>query len=344
MAFTQPIDGRDIDPNSIERIHLAPNAVGSTELSNDAVESTHISDNAITTPKLAANSVPADVLAANAVDTATLAANAITSKHTITGAKFQTSALVERGVKIIDDAINMYDMATGKLLAALQAVSGVGDLFLDHIWLPDSVWIGKVGSDAVTRISSAFYDAYIELGLGSTAIKRAGSIIAMNDSVNNLILSIIGGPDITLTPNEIQLRGKVSHSQDTYFNGVNNYFTAIPTSLFRHGVKPLFIDANGRIFEWENAPSRVVTGSKSVAAFTIASGAVRNEVVNMSATANRTPDWADARFANGPGGASWLTCNVVSWTTNTVTVRIANTYSSSITLSGALNLSAAIFY
>lgn len=334
MAFTQPIDGRDIDPNSIERIHIAPNAVGAEELADDSIENTHISDNAITTPKLAANAITADKIEANAIG----------AKHTITGAKFQTNELTERGVKIIDDAINMYDMATGKLVAALQAVAGVGDLFLDHIWLPDSTWLGRLANNAAIRLSSALYDAYIEMGLNSTAIKRSGSIFAMNDSVNNLILSIIGGPDITLTPNEIQLKGKVTHSQDTYFNGENNYLTAIPTSLWRHGVKPLFRDSSGKIYEWGNAPSRVVTGAKSIPAFTLAAGAVRDEVVNMSATANRDPDWADARFANGPGGASWLTCNVIGWTTNAVTVRIANTYSSSVTLSGALNVSAAIFY
>lgn len=163
MAFTKPIDSLDIEPGSIERIHLTNNVIGPDELApdsvtsdaiasgavtpseiaNNAIQSTHISDNAITTPALATNAVIANKIAANAITSAKIAAdaittnllsaNAITAKHTIVGAR-HTTALTGSRTEFNADGLFKY-RDNGEEVINTVAIGGSSD---DQIMLYDS--------------------------------------------------------------------------------------------------------------------------------------------------------------------------------------------------------------
>lgn len=82
---------------------------GAVLIENGAVSANKIQANAITADKIDVGAVTAVAIAADAITTDKLAANAITAKHTITGATIQTTASVNRGLKITSTGMRGYD-------------------------------------------------------------------------------------------------------------------------------------------------------------------------------------------------------------------------------------------
>ncbi|MFJ4997104.1 hypothetical protein ACIP5T_03060 [Microbacterium sp. NPDC088619] len=113
------VDGAIIAPK------LATNSVETDKLAANAVKADKIDAGAITTVKLDALAVTTAKLAVDAVDANKLTANAITSKHTITGAKFQTTATPSRGIEITSAGLNAYNSSGQK---TVEMVSSTGDV------------------------------------------------------------------------------------------------------------------------------------------------------------------------------------------------------------------------
>lgn len=117
--------GQFIVDGTITALKLATNSVETDKLAANAVTVGKVAAGAITTVALDALAVTVEKLAADAVSVDKLAANAITSKHTITGAKFQTTATANRGIEITSAGLSAYNSAGQK---TVEMVSSTGDV------------------------------------------------------------------------------------------------------------------------------------------------------------------------------------------------------------------------
>lgn len=102
---------------------LATNSVESDKIAANAVKADKIEAGAVTTVKLDALAVTAAKLDADAVTATKLDALAITAKHTITGAKFQTTATANRGIEITSLGLSAYNSA-GQKTIDISATTG----------------------------------------------------------------------------------------------------------------------------------------------------------------------------------------------------------------------------
>jgi len=133
------ITAAQIAAGAITAVEIAANTITASEIAADAITTTELAANAVTAAKVAANTITAAQIAANtitaaqiaagtitateiganqitagkiavdAITSGTIAADAITSKHTITGATFQTSVTAARGIKIVGSVLTAYD-------------------------------------------------------------------------------------------------------------------------------------------------------------------------------------------------------------------------------------------
>ena len=115
--------GELIVDGAITAPKIATNAIESDKIAANAITADKIDAGAITTVKLDALAVTAAKLAVDAVDANKLTANAITSKHTITGAKFQTTATANRGIEITSAGLSAYNSA-GQKTIDISATTG----------------------------------------------------------------------------------------------------------------------------------------------------------------------------------------------------------------------------
>lgn len=115
--------GELIVDGAITALALATNSVESNKIAANAITADKIEAGAITTVKLAALAITSAKIAADAIDVNKLAANAISSKHTITSAKFQTTLLIDRGIKIDATGFKAYNSA-GQETVNISASTG----------------------------------------------------------------------------------------------------------------------------------------------------------------------------------------------------------------------------
>lgn len=111
------VDGSIIAPK------LAANSVETDKLAANAVTVDKLAAGSVTTVKLDALAVTAAKLDADAVTATKLDALAITAKHTITGAKFQTTATANRGIEITSAGLSAYNSA-GQKTIDISATTG----------------------------------------------------------------------------------------------------------------------------------------------------------------------------------------------------------------------------
>ena len=323
MAFTQPIIGSDIEPNSIERIHLADNSVGPSEIGPDSIETVHVSSSAITAPKIAAYAITAAKLAVNALDFWTARGMRLVS------GSLETNGDPLLGVKVADDAIRIYDTAK-RLVAQLSSTVGSSDLFVDHIWIKNILFSLNESINEFS-IYNAAYKASIKLGMGSTALDRSNLLIAMNEAANNIILSIKDTlTEIRLESSGVRLIGDV-------------YMSNLPESPW-NSATPIIPDSNGRLFKWTRAPQRPLYTTFNIPSGTvIAAGNYYQKTVTYSANMpDGTPNLIIANLASYPGGSSYLVPRVNNISATSAVVRIVNVGGTSTTLSGALGVGVSI--
>ena len=331
MAFTQPIIGSDIESNSIERIHLADNSVGPSEIGPDSIESVHVSNSAITAPKIAAYAVTAAKLAVEALDFWTARGMRLVS------GSLETNDDPLLGVKVADDAIRIYDTAK-RLVAQLSSTIGSSDLFVDHIWIKNVLFSLNESINEFSLYNAA-YDASIKLGMGSTALDRSNLLIAMNQSANNIILSIKNVlTEIRLESGGVRIIGDMIR-----LSSGTVYMSDLPESAW-NAVTPIFSDSNGRLFKWTRAPQRPLYTTFSIPNGTvIAAGNYYQKTVTYSANMpDGTPNLIIANLASYPGGSSYLVPRVNNISATSAVVRIVNVGSASTTLSGALGVGVSI--
>lgn len=113
------ITANELAANSVTSAKVAADSIGAREIAALSITAAEIAANTITAAKIAALSITAAEIAANtitagkiavdAITSGTIAADAITSKHTITGATFQTNVTVARGIKIVGSVLTAYD-------------------------------------------------------------------------------------------------------------------------------------------------------------------------------------------------------------------------------------------
>lgn len=115
--------GELIVDGAITALKLATNSVESDKIAANAITADKIDAGAITTVKLASLAITTDKLAADAIVASKLDALAITSKHTITGAKFQTTATANRGIEITSAGLSAYNSA-GQKTIDISATTG----------------------------------------------------------------------------------------------------------------------------------------------------------------------------------------------------------------------------
>lgn len=162
------------------------------------------------------------ILINDVVDTGQLKAGAITSKHTITGALFQTQTTANRGIKFSSTAINAWD-ASGTNTFSLDATTGNvtatgvfqtspsgrrvklwdhGDTIASMDLYPDtSLQHGALYSEYIT--SSSLYAT--ELSHFTTASALAGRLtmmssgtVTLQNNINASLLSLAAGGAVTL--------------------------------------------------------------------------------------------------------------------------------------------------
>ncbi len=115
--------GELVVDGAITALKLAANSVETDKLAANAVTVDKLAAGSVTTVKLDALAVTADKLDVNAVTAAKLDALAITAKHTITGAKFQTTATANRGIEITSAGLSAYNSA-GQKTIDISATTG----------------------------------------------------------------------------------------------------------------------------------------------------------------------------------------------------------------------------
>ena len=353
MAFSRPVIAGDIEPNSILRIHLDNNAVGSDELADDSVTNskiapgavssleigpdsiteTHVSDTAITTPAIAAYAITAAKLAVTALDFW------VAKGMRLISASLETNASTNRGVKIDDDKVTVYNNSTGAVAAQLSSTAGSSDLFVDHVWIKNVLMsINETINEF--SIYSAFYNASIRLGLGATALLRKYGTFSINDSAQNAILSVMNAAgtvlhSIVLDSQAIRLKGNRLNIEpdNVYLEGT------LPTSIWQRAT-PLMIDGSGKVHLWNYAPQRTFSTTVTVPTGTvIAAGAYWQATASFSVT--HPGDGVRAvwcNMPNFPNGSARLVPRINSATNSSAIVRVVNTGTTSTTLSGALTV------
>ncbi len=332
MAFTQPIIGSDIEPNSIERIHLADNSVGPSEIGPDSIETVHVSSSAITAPKIAAYAITAAKLAVDALDFWTARGMRLVS------GSLETNDAPLLGVKVADDAIRIYD-TTKKLVAQLSAIGGSSDLFVDHIWIKNVLFSLNETINEFT-ISIASYRASIALGMGSTALNRDNLLIAMNDSANSIVLSVKDILNrIVVDRNAVRIVANALRITSS-----NVYWESDITVSQWDEAQPFFIDANNKMCQWGRAPRRPIKRTVQIPANTkINAGAYWQTAVTYSATMpDGSPNLVLANLASFPGGSAYLVPRVNNITDTSCLLRVVNTGTSAITITSALDVVVAI--
>ena len=122
---TNAVTANEIAALTITANEIAANAITAAKIAALSIESGKIASNAITADKIDAGAITAVKIAANAIDATRLSATAITSKHTITGAKFQTTSTANRGIEITSAGLNAYDSSGVK---TVEIVASSGDV------------------------------------------------------------------------------------------------------------------------------------------------------------------------------------------------------------------------
>ncbi|AQY02034.1 hypothetical protein [Microbacterium foliorum] len=117
------ITAGEIASNAITAAKIAALAIQAGHIAANAITADKIDAGAITTIKLAALAITSEKIAANAITASELTANAITSKHTITGARFRTSAVANRGIDINSLGLTMFNSA-GQPTVMMDATNG----------------------------------------------------------------------------------------------------------------------------------------------------------------------------------------------------------------------------
>lgn len=131
IAIRRMSGGELIVDGAITALKLAVNAVEADKIAANAITADKIGAGAVTTVKLDALAVTAAKLDADSVTAAKLAADAITVKHTITGAKFQTTATAFRGIEITSSGLVAYNSAgqqTVNINASTGAATFIGSI------------------------------------------------------------------------------------------------------------------------------------------------------------------------------------------------------------------------
>jgi len=123
IVIRKVFGGELIVDGAITALKLATNSVEADKIAANAVTVDKIAAGAITTVKLAALAITSDKIAANAITASELTADAITSKHTITGARFRTTATPSRGIDINSLGLTMYNSA-GQPTVIMDASNG----------------------------------------------------------------------------------------------------------------------------------------------------------------------------------------------------------------------------
>src|SRR5690606_1414077 len=98
---------------------------GQVLIENGAITANKIAANSITADKIVAGSVETVHIAADCITTHKPSANAITAKHTITGALIQTTATVNRGLKITSTGMQGFDNVGNQTLSYTSATGAV---------------------------------------------------------------------------------------------------------------------------------------------------------------------------------------------------------------------------
>lgn len=186
-----------LGPNVIVQEAIAANAIGANQIAANSVIAGKIGANAVTAFTIAANSISAGMIQANAIEADKIKVGALDGKL-ITGSTIQTTATVNRGIKLTDTSLIAYN-TSGVPTFTMDANSGQVTI-ATGVTIGGYVTPGEVNSN-VTSISGNV----ITTGTLSADRISAGSITAdkleTNLTISNLIRTGAAGTD------RIEIRG-----------------------------------------------------------------------------------------------------------------------------------------
>ncbi|MEG2887210.1 MAG: hypothetical protein RR853_08805, partial [Aurantimicrobium sp.] len=120
---TNAVTANEIAALTITANEIAANAITATKIAALQIQAGHISANAITADKIDAGAITAIKIDTDAITATKIAATAITSKHTITGARFRTTATANRGIDITSLGLIAYNNS-GTPTVVIDAATG----------------------------------------------------------------------------------------------------------------------------------------------------------------------------------------------------------------------------
>lgn len=290
------------------------------------------------------------ILALNSITTPYLAATAIDGM-TVTGATVQTNATANRGVKMKSDGITVYD-SSGTVVGRLRE----GEVYTYRMTMPGGAFIGKRNStDPTIALSNPLPDG-VEIYGGGSIAGVTGSGYLLQSSSSGSGVSALDGSQMSGRVSDVFLGWtsrwgsgdgtSIQLSASTLdFQANSVKFGAwLPASSWQRA-RPLMLDGNGWVYQWNYAPQRPLMASATIASGTvIASGGFATVNIRFSAA---IPDGDTIRsivadLSNFPPGSAWLTCRVASWTASSAVIRVINTGAASVTLGGALGVRATV--
>lgn len=120
---TNAVTANEIAALTIVAGNIASNAITTAKIAALQIEAGHIKTNAITADKILAGAITAVKIDTDAITSTKISATAITSKHTITGAKIQTTTTANRGIEITNAGLTAYN-SSGTPTVFIDAASG----------------------------------------------------------------------------------------------------------------------------------------------------------------------------------------------------------------------------
>lgn len=172
---------------------FAATSNGQVLIEDGAVSANKIQANAITADKIDAGAVTATAIAADAITTDKLAANAITAKHTITGALIQTTATVNRGLKIDSAGMRGFDANGNQTLTYTSSNGNVtvagrfqtGPSNSNNVIIDSGLWAGRPAMQLHTGNTSQLQPVMYSMGAGSSDYPAGALIIHGRETVMN---------------------------------------------------------------------------------------------------------------------------------------------------------------
>lgn len=271
------------------------------------------------------------------IDTPHLKSDAIDGM-TITGATIQTVVTANRGVKIDTAGLRAYDNS-GNLTVQLTGTGGT----IKGLNIEGGMVTGATVRTNSTGTRAQLVDnavSWYSNGVLIAELFQVGEGLRMLAGQTGFQSDIMVSKDVDITSDQhIRLRPTAMNAQAGTGRVIIQY--DLPVSQWE-SAEVLFLDANGVLYKWGNAPQRPVVANGTVPAGTaIAPGNFYNLTLYYSVT--RTPRAVLSDIASFPAGSGYLTTRVASWSASSCLVRVVNTGTSTYTVpSGGMAVRAVV--